>query len=191
MSGEVIVKFSKKPVWERDVAIHEAGHAMAAWLGGAIKIEISLANEFRIAQLSNGTFADECRAVCAHDTPNTKRNILLSMVIGFAGVMAEHRLTGKNPRDLLLKSGRGDDIDIRQKMEEHQLAGATEEECQQLYEKAYSLSLELVERYWWEIIALAKLIEHFNFIPTSKISRLMEMFPSTSMKSNILKDLGA
>lgn len=191
MSEAVIVEFSKKPLWEREVAIHEAGHAVAAWLGGAVNIEISLANEFRIAKLGSGAVTDECRAVCAHDTPNTNGNILLNMIIGFAGVMAEHRLTGKNPGDLLLKSGRSDVKDIRQKMNDHQLNGATEKECQQIYDKAYSLSLELVERYWWEIIALAKLIEHFNYIPSSKISRLMEMFPSTSLRPNILKELGA
>ena len=58
MSDGVIVEFSKSPMWDRNIAIHEAGHAMAAWFTGARQIEISIADEFRIARLANGKEVD-------------------------------------------------------------------------------------------------------------------------------------
>jgi hypothetical protein len=191
MSGGVIIEFSREPLWERSMAIHEAGHAVAAWLNGAVNIEISLADEFRIAKGSSGKISDDCRAVCFHDTYSARTYILVGMTILFAGVMAEHLYSEEDPKILLGKSGRGDAADIQKLLDEHRQSGATEDECQALYGRAYSLSLELVKRYWWEIIALAKLTENFNYIPYNKIRSLLGMFPSMNQGFNILKELEA
>lgn len=189
MSEPTIIEFSRTPLWKRYIAIHEAGHAVAAWLNGAIEIEISLADEFRIAKLSDGKTSEDCLAVCAHNTPNAKHDLLIGMIISFAGVMAEHLYTGVEPVELLEKSGKSDARDILKSLDLHRKSGASENECECLYSRAYSLSLSLVRRYWWEIIALAKLTEHFNYVPSSKIRMLLTMFPSTSQRIDIMKEL--
>ena len=38
----------------------------------------------------------------------------------------------------------------------------------------------MVKRYWWEIIALAKMTEHMSHVPNNKIGMLLSLFYSTS-----------
>ncbi|HHL3836731.1 TPA: hypothetical protein ACQ7GP_004393 [Klebsiella pneumoniae] len=35
MKNDTEIQLSKKPLWKRNIAIHEAGHALAAWLSGS------------------------------------------------------------------------------------------------------------------------------------------------------------
>lgn len=180
MSEPVVIEFSKKPKWKRNIAIHEAGHALAAWLNGSQQIEIALADEFRIARLSHGKQADDCVAVCHHASLN--KAVIPRLVICFAGVMAEHVYSGDDPNELLKKGGRGDASDIREILEECRVRGSTQEECDILYSRAYDISLKMVKRYWWEIIALAKMTEHANYVPDNKIGMLLTLFHSTYMR---------
>lgn len=187
MSDGVIINCSSVPLWDRSTAIHEAGHAVAAWLTGSRSIEISLADEFRIARLSNGDKTEDCRAVCSHRPMNKDR--LASLVVTFSGVMAEHLLTGEEPAELFKKGGKGDASDIQQVIEQYRSEGAEQQDCDDLYARSYTLSLKLVTRYWWEIIALAKMTEHYDYVPFNKIASLMTSFYSTQSPAGTLEML--
>ena len=187
MSDGVIVEFSDSPMWDRNIAIHEAGHAMAAWFTGARQIEISIVDEFRIARLANGKEVDDCRAVCSH-LP-VRKDELAQMVVSFSGVMAQHLYSGEPPEKLLENGGKGDASDIRKLLEQHRNHGATEEDCDKLYNRASSLSLKLVKHYWWEIIALAKMVEHYNYVAPNKVSSMLSHFVSTQHIRYSLEDL--
>lgn len=182
----LIVEISKKPLWNRSVALHEAGHAIAAWISGSRHIEIALANEFRIAYLSNGKQADDCRAVCSSQLAS--HELIDELVISFAGVMAQHLYTGEAP-EALLKIAKGDARDIETALDEYHRQGATLEERQIMHDKAYSLSLKLVTRYWWEIIALAKMLEHHSYLPQNKVSGFLSHFLSLQSPRGILQEL--
>lgn len=52
---------------ERHLALHEAGHAVAAWFNRCTDIEFALADANRIARSkSKNGIADDCSAVCFH-----------------------------------------------------------------------------------------------------------------------------
>ncbi|MGT6302579.1 hypothetical protein ACRWWY_00120 [Escherichia coli] len=187
MSDGVIVEFSKSPMWDRNIAIHEAGHAMAAWFTGARQIEISIADEFRIARLANGKEVDNCLAVCSH-LP-VRKDELAQMVVSFSGVMAQHLYSGEPPEKLLENGGKGDASDIRKVLEQYRNQGATGDDCDKLYSRAYLISLKLVKHYWWEIIALAKMVEHYNYVASNKVSSMLSYFVSTQHICCSLEDL--
>ena len=178
MKNDTVIQLSKKPLWKRNIAIHEAGHALAAWLSGSRQIQIALADEFRIARLSHGQEVEDCEAVCNY-TRGTSA-VIPRLVICFSGVMAEHVYSGDDPEELLKKGGRGDASDISEILKECRARGSTQDECDSLYNRAYDISLKMVKRYWWEIIALAKMTEHVSHVPNNKIGMLLNLFYSTS-----------
>ena len=109
MKNDTAIQLSKKPMWKRNTAIHEAGHALAAWLSGSQQIQIALADEFRIARLSHGQEVEDCAAVC-HYTRGTSA-VIPRLVICFSGVMAEHVYSGDDPEELNTEGMPGERID--------------------------------------------------------------------------------
>jgi len=88
----------QQPKWERFISIHEAGHALLAYLWGASFIELGLADENRVITSSNGKEYTDCTAACLHSlwhedglTPDPKA--MLSVMI--AGAAAESFYTGQ------------------------------------------------------------------------------------------------
>ncbi|MBN3195136.1 hypothetical protein [Pectobacterium versatile] len=53
-------------LWPRYIAIHEAGHAIAAWFLGCDQVEIALANNQRIANTFMAGDVDDCKAVAVY-----------------------------------------------------------------------------------------------------------------------------
>ena len=47
----------------------------------------------------------------------------------------------------------------------------------------------LVKHYWWEIIALAKMVEHYNYVASNKVSSMLSYFVSTQHICCSLEDL--
>ncbi|WP_294900551.1 hypothetical protein [Tatumella sp. UBA2305] len=186
-----IIRNSREPLWDRRMAVHEAGHAIAAWLNGANDVEIVLADEFGVAKGANGNIAEGCRAACFHSVVHGQDEILIRLIILFAGVMAEHIYTGESADELLKKTGKGDYSDIREYLDKYRLSGATEDERIAMYGRAHTISLALIKRYWWEVIALAKMTEHSDYLSPASIRMLFCMFPSMSRGFNILKELEA
>ena len=60
--------------WPRHLAIHEAGHAIAAWFFGIQEVEIALSGNNRVAKTYLSGDVDECGAVAVWHT-NCPRNV--------------------------------------------------------------------------------------------------------------------
>ena len=114
--------------WPRDLAIHEAGHAIAAWFFGNSQVEISLAGKGRIARTYLYGEVDECNAVAVwrvnyprtaddimpyHLSSTEKRSDLINQVSGamvcsLAGIVAQSKYTGESVNALMKTSGKYD-----------------------------------------------------------------------------------
>src|SRR5512147_3118577 len=76
---------------ERQVAVHEAGHALAAWLlpdtfGSVVEVTIQPVGDFRGYTLTAHALSD----------PPTRREIVGLMTMAMAGSAAERLLIGKS-----------------------------------------------------------------------------------------------
>ena len=96
--------------------------------------------------------------------------------------MAQHLYSGEPPEKLLENGGKGDASDIRKVLEQYRNQGATGDDCDKLYSRAYLISLKLVKHYWWEIIALAKMVEHYNYVASNLVNLLIPVYFSHPQK---------
>ncbi|WP_240152418.1 hypothetical protein [Erwinia amylovora] len=171
------VKISAKPFVSREVAVHEAGHAIAAWYNRCSDIEIAIANEDRIAQTRSGEVLD-CVAVTRHSKIDDNGTLEAKVRIGmtfFAGVAAQGRYSGDKVEDLLLTAGKYDHEQIKKLIKEYCEAGATELEGKEAYDTARRLAIKLIERHWWEVIAVAKMIENRSYISVTDFESMMRL----------------
>jgi len=165
--------------WSRDLAIHEAGHAIAAWFFGNSQVEIALAGKGRIARTYLNGEVDECNAVAVWraDYPRTaddirpyhlysteKRSDLINQVSGamvcsLAGIVAQSKYTGESVNALMKTSGKYDMRGVHNLIEVYRAAGGGDEHIQS---KSLSRAQALITLKWWDTIALAKILENRN-----------------------------
>ncbi|HBN1095212.1 TPA: hypothetical protein L1V98_002382 [Escherichia coli] len=70
----IIIEFGSYR-WPRHLAIHEAGHAIAAWFFGIQEVEIALSGNNRVAKTYLRGDVDECGAVAVWQHGNYPRNV--------------------------------------------------------------------------------------------------------------------
>ncbi len=186
---ENLVTISKK-IWPRDLAIHEAGHGIAAWFFGYSKVEICLAGTDRVAKTYMHGKVDGCRAVAAWNISYPRKTeeldkyalsssdirqtlsdkVCEGIVCSLAGIVAQSRYTGENVCDLMETAGKSDMRDVRDMAEVYHAIGGVEANIQS---KSLSRAHALIDLKWWEIIALAKIIENRSHMPDSNFHAIM------------------
>jgi len=161
------------PKWERYLSIHEAGHALLAYLWGAGSIEIGIADENRTIIFSDGYEHNDCKAACLHNlhhidelTPDPKA--MLSILI--AGAAAESVYTGKSIDHLMTKTAKSDSKEISKALEKIQKkACGRPDHSEWIYLRSLSLCKSIINIYWRDIEALADLVEQKRMTPHPEI----------------------
>lgn len=176
--------------WPRHLAIHEAGHAIAAWFFGIQEVEIALSGNNRVAKTYLSGDVDECGAVAVWHA-NYPRNVAevksytlsnddarlrlidqvcRAMVISLAGIVAQSRYTGDDINALMETSGKADMKNVRDLSEVYRVAGGEDADIQRI---SLSRAEALIALKWWDVIALAKILENRNHMPASNFQRIM------------------
>ncbi|MFS7239158.1 hypothetical protein AB6849_02365 [Serratia proteamaculans] len=176
--------------WPRHIAIHEAGHAIAAWFFGEQYVEIALADNDRVAKTDIAGDVDECKAVavwnisyprCVDEikpydlsTDEARRCLIeqvsRAMVTSLTGIVAQSHYTGENVSVLMETAGKADMQTVRSLTEVYQAAGGDNEHIQH---KSLSRAQALIALKWWDTVALAKILENRNHMPASNFQRIM------------------
>ncbi|WP_314141027.1 hypothetical protein [Buttiauxella noackiae] len=176
--------------WPRHLAIHEAGHAISAWFFGIQDVEIALAGNNRVAKTYLSGDVDECRAVAVwhtnyprhvdeikpHDLSSDEARLRLidqvcrAMVSSVAGIVAQSHYTGDDVNALMETSGKADMKNVRDLSEVYRVAGGMDEDIQH---KSFTRAQALITLKWWDVIALAKILENRNHMPASNFHRVM------------------
>ncbi|PNM25778.1 hypothetical protein A6J66_017300 [Yersinia enterocolitica] len=190
---------------ERRIAIHEAGHAVAAWFNGCRDIEIALADANRIARSkSTNDIADDCLAVCFHShlhylgaavvkiSEITGRPVriletegrLRKLMIILAGVVAESHFNGKDINEILDKGidKKGSDKAMVVEMlgKFHQ-QGASDKDCIEFYEKGLELTKKLIHLQWDRVYAIADFFQRERHASYSQIKTIMYLFEQNTI----------
>lgn len=185
---------------ERRIAIHEAGHAVAAWFNGCSDIEIALADANRIARSkSTNGIADDCAAVCFHShfhyssaaviemSSITGRPVRLletegrvrHLMIVLAGVVAESHFNGKDIGELLDRGidRKGSDKAMMEEiLGKFRQQGATDKDCVELYDKGLALTKKLIHLQWGRLAAIADFFQRERHVSVSQIKTIMYLF---------------
>ena len=199
----IIIEFGSYR-WPRHLAIHEAGHAIAAWLFGIQEVEIALSGNNRVAKTYLRGDVDECGAVAVWQHGNYPRNVAevksynlsnddtrlrlidqvcRDMVISLAGIVAQSRYTGDDINALMETSGKADMKNVRDLSEVYRVAGGEDADIQrislsraeakrQMSQRAFRAEA-LIALKWWDVIALAKILENRNHMPARNFQRIM------------------
>ncbi|HBV3330584.1 hypothetical protein U4Q24_24945 [Klebsiella pneumoniae] len=193
-------------LWPRHLAIHEAGHAIAAWFFGYSQVEIALAGKGRIARTYLCGEVDECNAVAAwrvnyprttddimpyHLSSTEMRSDLINQVSGamvcsLAGIVAQSKYTGESVNALMKTSGKYDMRNVHNLIEVYRAAGGKDADIQH---KSLSRAQALITLKWWDTIALAKILENRNHMPASNFQAIMGTIDSHSPKVLTLDEL--
>ncbi|SLM62280.1 MULTISPECIES: hypothetical protein [Dickeya] len=192
--------------WPRHLAIHEAGHGIAAWFLGNSRVEIALAGKGRVAKTYLAGDADECNAVAvwhinyprkiddirtyhlssAETKSELKNQVCGAMICSLAGIVAQSRYTGESVNALMGTSGKYDMRDVRDLIEVYHAVGGEDEHIQS---KSLSRTQSLIALKWWDVIALAKILENRNHMPASSFQAVMGSIDSLSPKVWTLDEL--
>ncbi|WP_455811839.1 hypothetical protein [Pseudomonas graminis] len=192
--------------WPRHLAIHEAGHAVAAWFFGNSQVEIALAGRGRVAKTYMSGDVDECNAVAVWSTNYPRRaedikpwdlssaearsqlvnQVCEAMVCSLAGIVAQARYTGEDVNALMETSGKSDMQNIRELSDVYRIAGGEERHIQQ---KSLSRTRALIALKWWDAVALAKILENRNHMPASNFQAIMGHIDSYMPKIMTLAEL--
>ena len=188
---------------ERHLALHEAGHAVAAWFNGCSDIEIALADSNRIARSkSKNGIADDCSAVCFHSyfSYSSAATIKMSEITGrpvrileiegrmrhlmivLAGVVAESHFNGKDINELLDRgiSQKGSDKAVMEEILcKFRQQKATDKDCGEFYEKGLELTKKLIHLQWDRISAIADFFQRERHVSCSQIKTIMYLFGPT------------
>ncbi|MFJ5476404.1 hypothetical protein [Pectobacterium carotovorum] len=193
-------------LWPRYIAIHEAGHAIAAWFLGCDQVEIALANKQRIANTFMAGYVDDCRAVAVyhlsypqrvtdmkphHLSTDYARECLIEqtcrgLIISLSGVVAQSQYTGEDVSELMETSGKQDMQNVRDLVAVYKEAGGKDEDIQY---KSLSRARALITLKWWDAIALAKILENRNHMPVSNFQYIMGNIDSAVPKILTLSEL--
>ncbi|HDS5467781.1 TPA: hypothetical protein QHY01_004478 [Enterobacter asburiae] len=176
--------------WPRHLAIHEAGHAIAAWFFGIQEVEIALSGNNRVAKTYLSGDVDECGAVAVWRV-NYPRNVAevksytlsnddarlrlieqvcQDMVSSLAGIVAQSRYTEDDIDALMETSGKADMKNVRDLSEVYRVAGGEDADIQRI---SLSRAQALITLKWWDVIALAKILENRNHMPARNFQRIM------------------
>ena len=205
--SENLVTISKK-IWPRDLAIHEAGHGIAAWFFGYSKVEICLAGTDRVAKTYMHGKVDDCRAVAAWNISYPRKTEELDkyalsspdirhalsdkvsegIVCSLAGIVAQSRYTGENICDLMETAGKSDMRDVRDMAEVYHAIGGAEANIQN---KSLTRARTLINLKWWDVIALAKILENRSHMPDGNFHAIMGTIDSYNPDILTLGDLDA
>ncbi|WP_241596520.1 hypothetical protein [Rosenbergiella epipactidis] len=166
------------PEWERYLSIHEAGHALLAYLWGSRSIEIGIADENRTIVFSGDNEHNDCKAACLYDlyhddglTPDPKA--MLSVMI--AGAAAESVYTGLSIDHLMTKTAKSDSEKIAKSLELIQKrACGRPDHSKWIYLRSLSLCKSIINIYWRDIEALADLVEQKRMTPHPEIINFFE-----------------
>ncbi|MFJ5401295.1 hypothetical protein [Pectobacterium sp. CHL-2024] len=193
-------------LWPRYIAIHEAGHAIAAWFLGCDQVEIALANSQGVADTFTAGVVDGCKAVAAYQYSYPKeiaeikphhlstayaRECLIeqackSLIISLSGVVAQSQYTGEGVSALMQTSGKKDMHSVRDMVAVYKEAGGKDEDIQY---KSLSRARALITLKWWDAIALAKILENRNHMPVSNFQNIMGNIDSPVPKVLTLSEL--
>lgn len=186
---EVAINIGQKV--SRRVALHEAGHAVAAWFLGSREVEIALAGTERVAHTLLGGAVSDCRGVAIHlscsprsvtdlhksafDLQCNRDSISRGIIVALAGVVAESAFCGIEISELLKAGGKSDAESIQNLIEVYAATGVTDLETKNIYQKSLIRAENLVAYRWWEIIAVAKILEYQKHIRSHYFSSVMGM----------------
>ncbi|WP_312293067.1 hypothetical protein [Atlantibacter hermannii] len=192
--------------WPRHLAIHEAGHAIAAWFFGIQGVEIALSGNNRVAKTYLSGDVDECGAVAVWHA-NYPRNVAevksytlsnddtrlrlidqvcRAMVSSLAGIVAQSKYTGESVNALMKTSGKYDMRSVHNLIGVYHAAGGNDEHIQS---KSLFRAQALITLKWWDTIALAKILENRNHMPASNFQAIMGSIDSHSPKVLTLDEL--
>lgn len=202
----IIIEFGSYR-WPRHLAIHEAGHAIAAWFFGIQEVEIALSGNNRVAKTYLRGDVDECGAVAVWQHGNYPRNVAevksytlsnddtrlrlidqvcRDMVISLAGIVAQSRYTGDDINALMETSGKADMKNVRDLSEVYRVAGGEDADIQRI---SLSRAEALIALKWWDVIALAKILENRNHMPARNFQRIMGDIDKPVQKPMTLAEL--
>ncbi|ENA3447310.1 TPA: hypothetical protein ACHR7L_004457 [Yersinia enterocolitica] len=185
---------------ERRIAIHEAGHAVAAWFNGCHDIEIVLADANRVVRSKSvNSIADDFLAACFHshlsylgaavikiseitgrpvrilETEGRLRNLMIIL----AGVVAESHFNGKDINEILDKGIDKEGSDKTKAVEmlyRFRQQGASDKDCIEFYEKGVALTKKLIHLQWNRVCAIADLFQRERHVSYSQIKTIMYLF---------------
>ncbi|EFH5808679.1 TPA: hypothetical protein N8061_004571 [Escherichia coli] len=92
------------------------------------------------------------------------------MVISLAGIVAQSRYTGDDINALMETSGKADMKNVRDLSEVYRVAGGEDADIQRI---SLSRAEALIALKWWDVIALAKILENRNHMPARNFQRIM------------------
>lgn len=194
--------------WPRHVAIHEAAHAVAAWYSGVQDVEIAKAGDDRVAKTRMAGDVTDCVAVAVWnncgsrgardgspriqseaDKGAIRDATIWRMIISLAGVVAQSKLTGDDVGKLLKTSGASDMRDVIRDIEIFRSTGASDAECDGAYSASMARCETLVSNKWWDIIALAKILENTAGMPATQFRYVMSLIDGPIPKPLSLRDI--
>lgn len=195
-----------KAIWPRHIAVHEAGHAIAAWFFGVYEVEISLSDDRRIAKTFTSGDVDDCRAVAVwrrstpykvdeikphHLLTDDSRRVLMdhtckAIIATLAGIVAQSRYTGESIVALKATSGVADMETVRDLIDVYRAAGGDNEDIELT---SINRAQALISMKWWDIIALSKILENRAHMPTQYFHAIMGYIDSPMPKMLTLDEL--
>ncbi|WP_277894138.1 hypothetical protein [Escherichia coli] len=100
----------------------------------------------------------------------TVDQVCRDMVISLAGIVAQSRYTGDDINALMETSGKADMKNVRDLSEVYRVAGGEDADIQRI---SLSRAEALIALKWWDVIALAKILENRNHMPARNFQRIM------------------
>lgn len=197
MSRDIYEEVGKS---RRSTAIHEAGHAVAAWYMRCrvYKTEIKTGDEPLVDMKGESdkdvlgwVFSD--RGVFTGNgefwKPENEADLLaaryyrgridMALPVCFAGVVAESVYTGENVDELFKNGGRRDAESISELLSVLRKMGDSEDEILSVRDNALNTAKVIVKRLWWEITGIAMILLRWEILHDDEFYYYMKLFTRT------------
>ncbi|MBW5870490.1 hypothetical protein [Yersinia enterocolitica] len=182
----------------REIAIHEAGHAVIAWAMGVKVLKLEIAGgeplvDFQGVSYPNvagwvinsmGVNTNSCFWPPQNDADRMayryyKARIEQELPILFAGVAAESVYSRKSVDELLTQGGKHDSKCIAEYLDVLRQMGMDETEVLATCNAAQDKAVELVNQYQWEITGIALILARWEVLWGDEFYHYMTLFTKT------------
>ncbi|CRY83526.1 hypothetical protein [Yersinia intermedia] len=199
-SGEILEIDSTKR-FRRQVAVHEAGHAVVAWWVSSVVKQVSLANQDYSVRTIYGLESDvhglahstsqtlpaltrlpgllncpmeDIPIGCNLITPEVRDAIERDLLVTISGVVAESIYSGISLSNLWINTGRSDSETIEKYIKAYKALCPIDEDTEFLYLQTLERSQRLIHARWNDVMAVANALESNNTIYCDQFYDLME-----------------